>query len=421
MEQLTLLEYQELGYAERKERIRNNNNRIVQSMIENGYILKQIREDRSYLQDGYKDINDFAKGEFGYSTSTTSRFMGINTKFSEGGNSPFIRAEYAKYGRSKLQEMLTMDEADFELITEDTTVEQIREIKKLEEAEVAAAELEEQKNLPIMQMVAEETEDVATSQELQIDPFHEVVMKYWEKHIEILKLVHNNMITPADLAEELCPSGNKQYLHGTYMVMFYDFSSGVKVRYFKNGERIIDEYSYAEWMEKTNEIITDELFMQILVEAQKPEMQKVIEEPKKEQTKQEEKTVEPKRDKVPVPVAVQRPQAAVEEKYEPLEGQTTVEDIPGIVPEEYKETVTQEEENKESVSADHIGDATEMVSEDTRELSEEEKEQKDRYKREYFLCIAEANSALQKAEYDITIKHLQEAMEMVRNMQQANN
>ena len=418
MEQLTLLEYQELGYAERKERIRNNNNRIVQSMIENGYILKQIREDRSYIQDGYKDINDFAKGEFGYSTSTTSRFMGINTKFSEGGNSPFIRAEYANYGRSKLQEMLTMDEADFELITEDTTVEQVREIKKLEEAEVAAAELEEQKNLPIMQMVAEETEDVATSQELQIDPFHEVVMKYWEKHIEILKLVHNNMITPVDLAEELCPSGNKQYLHGTYMVMFYDFSSGVKVRYFKNGERIIDEYSYAEWMEKTNEIITDELFMQILVESQRTEPTTATEMSKKDWQEPEVEVKEQKNDKIPVPEVVQRPMAAVEEKYEPLEGQTTVEDIPGIVPEEYKETVIQEEENKESVSTDHFVDVNKTLSEDTQELTEEEKDQKDRYKRDYFLCIAEANSALQKAEYDITIKHLQEAIEMVSNMQE---
>lgn len=408
MEQLTLLEYQELGYAERKERIRNNNNRIVQSMIENGYILKQIREDRSYIQDGYKDINDFAKGEFGYSTSTTSRFMGINTKFSEGGNSPFIRAEYANYGRSKLQEMLTMDEADFELITEDTTVEQIREIKKLEEAEVAAAELEEQKNLPIMQMVAEETEDVATSQELQIDPFHEVVMKYWEKHIEILKLVHNNMITPVDLAEELCPSGNKQYLHGTYMVMFYDFSSGVKVRYFKNGERIIDEYSYAEWMEKTNEIITDELFMQILVESQRTEPTTATEMSKKDWQEPEVEVKEQKNDKIPVPEVVQRPMAAVEEKYEPLEGQTTVEDIPGIVPEEYKETV----------SAERFADVDKTLSEDTKELSEEEKNQKDRYKREYFLCIAEANNALQKAEYDTTIKHLQDAIEMVRNMQE---
>ena len=418
MEQLTLLEYQELGYAERKERIRNNNNRIVQSMIENGYILKQIREDRSYLQDGYKDINDFAKGEFGYSTSTTSRFMGINTKFSEGGNSPFIRAEYANYGRSKLQEMLTMDEADFELITEDTTVEQIREIKKFEEAEAAAAELEEQNNLPIMQMVAEETEDVATSQEPQIDPFHEVVMKYWEKHIEILKLVHNNMITPADLAEELCPSGNKQYLHGTYMVMFYDFSSGVKVRYFKNGERIIDEYSYAEWMEKTNEIITDELFMQILVESQRTEPTTATEMSKKDWQEPEVEVKEQKNDKIPVPEVVQRPMAAVEEKYEPLAGQTTVEDIPGIVPEEYKETVIQEEKNKESVSTDHFVDVNKTLSEDTQELTEEEKDQKDRYKRDYFLCIAEANSALQKAEYEITIKHLQEAIEMVSNMQE---
>lgn len=412
MEQLTLLEYQELGYAERKERIKNNNNRIVQSMIENGYILKQIKEDRSYLQDGYRDINDFAKGEFGYSTSTTSRFMSINTKFSEGGNSPFIRAEYANYGRSKLQEMLTMKEEDFELITEDTTVEQIRELKDFEKEEEKVAELEEQSNLPIVQMAAvDETEEVATSQELQMDPFHEVVVKYWEQHIDVLKLVHNNMISPEDLAEELCPSGNKSFWHGIYMVFFYNISEGVRVRYFRNGERIIDKYSYAEWMEKTNEIITDELFMKILAAEQKAEPPKSKEEPKREQPKQEGKSVEPKKDKVPVPEVVQRPVEAVKEKYEPLPGQNTVADLPGVVP----------EENKENVTFERFAEADKTFSEDTQELSEEDKDQKDRYKREYYLCIAEANNALQKADYDITIKHLQEAIEMVHNMQQANN
>ena len=111
--------------------------------------------------------------------------MDINTRFSEDGNSQILKQEYANFGYSKLQEMLTVKDEDLGLITEDTTVKQIRELKTYEKQEDKAAVLEEQGNLPIVQMAAEEEkEEVAISQE---DPFHEVMQKYWEQHMDTLK------------------------------------------------------------------------------------------------------------------------------------------------------------------------------------------------------------------------------------------
>lgn len=322
MEQLSLFEYQDI-----KNKIKTKLNETVNNFVLIGFYLKQVRDSALYTQDGYKNMEEFARGEFNISASTASRFMDINTRFSEDGNSQILKLEYANFGYSKLQEMLTVKDEDLELITEETTVKQIRELKTYEKQEEKAAVLEEQNNLPIVQMAAEEEqEEVATSQE---NPFHEVMQKYWEQHKDTLKLVHNNMISPADLAEALCPSGSKTFWHGIYMVFFYDMNGGIKVRYYKDGAPQIDTYTYAEWMEKTNEVITDEVLAQIFVEEKKPEPKKVIEESKKEWEKPElEVKEQQKRDKVPVPEVVVRKSDEPDNK--PLPGQMTTNDIPEL-------------------------------------------------------------------------------------------
>lgn len=353
MEQITLAEYKEMGYTERKERIKKNNERMVESMIENGFLLKQIRDDMSYRQDGYKDINEFAKEEFGYSSSTTSRFMSINTRFSENGNSPFIKAEYRNYGRSKLQEMLTMKEEDYDLITEETTIEQVRDLKNLEKQEEKAAEQEAQDSLPIVQMVnkeqKEQEEEVATSQG---DPFDAVMIEYWKNRTEILKMVHNNMITPEDLAEELCPSGSKTFNHGIYMIFFYDINKGIKVRYYKDRAAQVDQYTYEEFISKTNEIITDEIFDKLVKPVQKEEQEtEITEEPKKEWEQPEVVAKEEEHEKVPVPQAVERKKEETE--YKPLPGQVTTDDIPELNDKDEETAAVGGEKDKHIVDADH--------------------------------------------------------------------
>ena len=180
MEQLSLFEYQDI-----KNKIKTKLNETVNNFVLIGFYLKQVRDSALYTQDGYKNMEEFARGEFNIAASTASRFMDINTRFSEDGNSQILKQEYANFGYSKLQEMLTVKDEDLGLITEDTTVKQIRELKTYEKQEDKAAVLEEQGNLPIVQMAAEEEkEEVAISQE---DPFHEVMQKYWEQHMDTLK------------------------------------------------------------------------------------------------------------------------------------------------------------------------------------------------------------------------------------------
>lgn len=124
-----------------KEDIRRKLQETAGNFTHIGYRLKQIRDSGMY--DGCQDIFEFAQKEYGLSKSTVSRFIAINEKFSEGGNSLELRAEFRGIGSSKLSEMLTLPDADCMLITERTTVKEIRELKEFNRQEPPADALEE--------------------------------------------------------------------------------------------------------------------------------------------------------------------------------------------------------------------------------------------------------------------------------------
>lgn len=113
-----------------KEDIRRKLAETAGNFVYIGYRLKQIRN--SGMFDGAEDIFEFAKNEYGLGKSTVSRFIAINEKFSEGGDSLELKKEYAGISSSKLSEMLTLTEEECRMITEKTTVKDIRELKRFD-------------------------------------------------------------------------------------------------------------------------------------------------------------------------------------------------------------------------------------------------------------------------------------------------
>lgn len=143
-------EYTQITLAEWmswKEDIRRKLQETAGNFVHIGYRLKQIRDSGMY--GGCQDIFEFAQKEYGLSKSTVSRFIAINEKFSEGGNSLELRAEFRGIGSSKLSEMLTLPDADCALITERTTVKEIRELKEFNRQEPPADALEEEPEEPV--------------------------------------------------------------------------------------------------------------------------------------------------------------------------------------------------------------------------------------------------------------------------------
>lgn len=121
------MEYQDL-----KSGIRNHLNNAAEDFFMVGYFLRQISENTLFTEDGYKNIWDFAKGEYGLSTSSASRFMAINARFSVDGGE-HMAEKYIGMGVSKLQEMLGLPDEELEKVTQETTVREIRAMKKKQE------------------------------------------------------------------------------------------------------------------------------------------------------------------------------------------------------------------------------------------------------------------------------------------------
>lgn len=150
-----------------KEDVRRKLNETAQNFVYIGYRLKQIRDSGMY--DGKKDIFEFAQDEYGLSKSTVSRFMAINDKYSEDGNSLELRDEFKGLSSSKLSEMLTLPDEQLELITEQTTVSTIRELKafnkEAEEMQIAGLSSENQ-HFPVA--TSQQTEEILTDGEEEL-------------------------------------------------------------------------------------------------------------------------------------------------------------------------------------------------------------------------------------------------------------
>ena len=125
--------YEKLNLEDTESFIKSNLVSAAQNVIAIGYYLKHIRDRQLYREAGYESIWDYASDRFGFSKSTTSRYISRNDKFSKGGNSPVLDSHYQDFGKAQLQEMLSLNSEQLEQVTPDMTVAQIREMRKPKE------------------------------------------------------------------------------------------------------------------------------------------------------------------------------------------------------------------------------------------------------------------------------------------------
>ncbi|MBD5550459.1 MAG: hypothetical protein HDQ96_04680 [Lachnospiraceae bacterium] len=215
MQQITIDEWMSW-----KEDIRKKLAETARNFVYIGYRLKQIRDSGMY--DGAEDIFEFALKEYGLSKSTVSRFIAINEKFSENGNSLELKEEYRAIGSSKLAEMLTLTDAECRLITEKTTVSQIREFKSFSRQASGAVEDE-------------------GSQERKWTPLQKCIIEYFRGKKEMLdaamKCIFENDHKQA--SEIISPNGNTTVKKGIIFLFMYDYKEGVKYRTFGSDETTV--------------------------------------------------------------------------------------------------------------------------------------------------------------------------------------
>lgn len=234
--QMTLNEWVEI-----KQKLRQELIGVKRSFVRIGYILRQIDDQKGYVQDGYKSIAEFAQKELGLHPSTTTRFMEINREYSIDGYSERLREEYEELSRSQLEEMLKLPEEDRAMIEPAASRESIRDLKRFNAAQP------EQSVTDCHQLDGEGQ---------QADKLTDLIESFFHDHREEL----NALFSLPDLeglteeyireaVEIINPSGNRSYRKGTFFAMMYE--NKIMIKQFGSTPQ---ELSWAEFLQRTWDI-----------------------------------------------------------------------------------------------------------------------------------------------------------------------
>ena len=308
--QITLNEYISI-----KEDIKRRLNHLAESFVAIGYRLKQIRDTEAYRQDGYNTIYEFAEKELGLTKSPTSRFMAINDKYSVGRNSLELREEFIGLGKSRLSEMLTMDPEDYVLITAQTSIKDIREIKRMEKA-------------------AGENE--------VLTKFQEVLRKEYaskDRRKELIEIANAKCID--DIKAAVIPEGYRLMKKGVLVIKFEDEKITVRTM----GVSGVQELTWSEILSEY-----DQAFDLGAADPWKATYGEIEEEVKPEPKKVEKKPESKK------PTKAESMPVATSQQEEQVVGQTSIEkDFPEYLPEDLKVEIeqTNKVEIPETVMDDH--------------------------------------------------------------------
>ena len=129
-------------YTQYKQELRTELEKTSEGFVRIGYLLKVARDTDILVGSGYKDYLDFANGEFGLDKSMVSRFIRINDRFSEEGNSDRLLEQYKGFGYAKLALMLRIPEVITEELTPEYTKSEIQAIKNEIDEERNKSEVE---------------------------------------------------------------------------------------------------------------------------------------------------------------------------------------------------------------------------------------------------------------------------------------
>lgn len=263
--------------------------KAAEGFVKVGYLLKQARDTDVLKESGYSNVNEFAMAEYGIDKSVVSRYIRINDRFSEGGNSPILKEQYREFGYAKLAIMIQLPEEIADEITPEFSKADIQTIHE----EVK----EEQKISDIEVLLEEKDKKVETEESL----LGKVMIQLWYDQPELyldMSKIWETFPSDEEAVNALAPSGASIYTiripgSGRIMMSVKESSDEVVLTNVRTGEKEsytkkevvpylpagTEESVIAAWEEKYEEPWP-------LKEERKEELQKAAE-PKKE--KKEEK------------------------------------------------------------------------------------------------------------------------------------
>ncbi len=169
----------------------------VQNIVKIGYLLKVARDTGILQESGYTTMKDFAQAEYNIDASMASRFMGINDRYSLGGNSMQLDERYTGYEASKLAEMLTLP---------DEIIEEIPPEMKRDEIRVIKSQLKEEEKTSDMEVLIEKCETEPSDDSDLAAVLKQTLEENFEMFKEVDKLIYDEC-KHEELYEALAPAG----------------------------------------------------------------------------------------------------------------------------------------------------------------------------------------------------------------------
>ncbi len=220
------------GYEKYRADVHAELSNAAGSFVRIGYLLKVARDTEILKESSYADYLDFASAEFGLDKSQVSRFIGINDKFSEGGNSDRLRSEYQGFGYAKLAIMLTLPESVNEVLSPDMTKAEIQDVKE---------EVDEEKKVSDIEVAIEGKKEAAV--ELKND-LEKVLYQLLEDDPELFVRLYADA-QHMTYEEILAPAGDKIYSvrvqgEGKFLLVIKEEADKIKLTNVRVGQT--DEY-----------------------------------------------------------------------------------------------------------------------------------------------------------------------------------
>ena len=173
-------------------------NRTVEDFVYTGYLLKQGRDTDILNGSGYSNVNEFAWGEYKLDATQVSRYIRINDKFSEGGYSTRLQAQYQGFGYAKLALMLTLPDEVVEELTPGYSKSEIQTVKE---------EIESEEKITDIEVLLEEKNEAQEEMGMLEKAFHELFLENPELYVEMAEFLKHN--GTEHLKEFLVPDTDK--------------------------------------------------------------------------------------------------------------------------------------------------------------------------------------------------------------------
>lgn len=113
--------------------IRREVRTVAKSFCKIGFKLWEIKENKLYELQGYKNISEYGEKVLGFKKSSTANYIAICDRFSarkDGKPTATLCENYASFSYGQLSVMLSLPEDKVKDVTPDKTCREIRDMKK---------------------------------------------------------------------------------------------------------------------------------------------------------------------------------------------------------------------------------------------------------------------------------------------------